>query len=190
MKPVPVVFRLQAVDITDPDSGEVRRINAMVPLPRFGNVVARQFAEGEDYTLVIHEDRSMASHGHYFASLKDGFDNLPENIAARFPSVDHLRSWCLIQCGWFDEKEIECETERQAKMLAKFIRTERDFARISVHGNKEIGWKVIVRVAKSQSMASMGKDQFEKSKSDVLDLVSSMVGVTTGDLKRNAGRSA
>lgn len=190
MKPVPVVFRLQAVDITDPDSGEVRRINAMVPLPRFGNVVARQFVEGEDYKLVIHEDRSMASHNHYFASVQDGFDNLPEKIAARWPSSEHLRAWCLIETGWFDEKEFDCDTERQAKMLSSFIRTERAFARISVHGNRESGWKVIVRTAKSQSIPAMGKDAFQRSKTDVLDLVSSMVGVTTGDLKRNAGRSA
>lgn len=185
----PITFRCQSVEIIDADSGEARKVSALVPLHRFSNVFGRQHHDGEDYTMVPLEARSRASHNHYFAAVNDAFDNLPERIAARWPSAEHFRKWCLIEVGWFQEREIKCPDEQFARGLAAFVREHDEFARITVHCGED-GWSVIIRRAKSQSAAAMGKQAFEDSKKAVLELMEHMTGVDRGALMKNAGRSA
>lgn len=182
----PVVFDWREVDVIDAD-GEMTRTKVMVPQRRYGNVAATQYELGEEYPLVVLEARSRASHSHYFAVLAEGFKNLPENISARWLTSEHYRKWALIECGWFTEKEIDFGSSSYAKRAAILLHDEFDeFARIFQPNN---GSKLIVRRAKSQSAAAMGKDAFQKSKTDVLDLLASMVGVDTETLKRQAGGS-
>ena len=182
MRIYPVSFVWQKVDLVDGEDGTATRIWAMVPQQRYHNVCQRQFAEGEAYPLQVVEERSMASHRQFFAAVHEGFKNLPENIAARFPSSEHMRKFLLIETGWFDEKEIECANEKHAKALQAFIRTEDEYARIFRRGSL-----VIIRKAKSQSLAAMGKQAFQDSKRDVLDLLESMVDVPKGTLMREGG---
>lgn len=184
MRIYPVGFVWRKVDVILGD-GEVVRAMAMVPLARYDNVAKRQFAEGEDYTLTPLEERSMASHRQYFAALKSGFDNLPENIAARWPSAEHYRKWLLIETGFFDEKEFDEASILHAKRLATFIRTEDVYARITVRGTT-----VIIRRAKSQAVPAMSKVDFEASKRAVLELNDHLTGVEPGTHMREAGRHA
>ena len=181
MRIQPIVFIWSEAIV--PESGEIKRV--MVPQPRYAKIAARQFVDGQEYPLAILETRSRASHNQFFAALHEGFQNLPEKIAPRFPTEDHLRKWLLCETGWFDEDEFDFETEKQANRLARWIRTDNEYARIKV-----VGTRVIVRRAKSQSAAAMGKDTFEQSKRDVLDLLEAMTNVPRGTLKREAGRAA
>ncbi len=74
-------------------------------------------------------------------------------------------------------------------MLALYARGEDHYARIKVeHGDDK--WVVIKRTAHSQALGKMTKDEFQKSKQDVLDLLESMLGVPLGSLRREAGRAA
>jgi hypothetical protein len=184
MTTLPVAFRWTQIGIVD-DDGVVSRQFVMMPLPRFLKLAARQFSEGEEYPLVPVESRNMRSHNAYFAQIGDAFDNLPETISARFPSEMHLRKWALVEIGIFDEREIDCASEAAAQSTALLMRDLDEYCRISIHGRK-----VIVRRAKSQSLSAMGKDEFEKSKRAVLELLESMIGVRPGTLKQNAGRHA
>lgn len=188
MKMVPVVFVWREVHLVDAD-GVITTRRMMDPLLRYDNVAGRQFSDGEEYPLVVLEARTRASHNHYFATVGEAFQNVPEALAARWPTVDHMRKWVLIETGWFDEKEFDCPDEHFAKRLALFIRTEDSFARISIHRLENGTFKVIVRRAKSQSAASMPKQEFEDSKRDVLDYLASMIDVKASDLKKQAGRS-
>jgi hypothetical protein len=187
VKNYPVVMKWTEVDTVDAD-GVVRSTWAMVPQARYERVCKKQYQPGEEYPLVVLEPRSRASHNAFFAEIGSAFSNLPENIAARFPTAEHLRKWCLIETGWFDEKEFDCPDEKFAKRLGTFIRTQDDFARISVH---RVGsaWKVIVRQAKSQSAQAMSKQPFEESKKDVLDLLEAMTNVPRGSFKKEAKAS-
>lgn len=101
-----------------------------------------------------------------------------------------MRKWTLIETGWFEEKEFDCPDEKFAKRLALFIRTEDEFARITVHrpnpDNPADKWKVIVRRAMSQEHASMGKEAFQKSKWDVLNYLEEIIGLAKGALMKNA----
>ena len=177
-----IVFVWREIPI---EGGTFKACFAMVPVPRYANVAKRQFVEGHEYVLEQASERSMASHSQFFAALNDYFDNLPETIAARWPTANHFRRWLLCETGWFDEKEFDLISEKHAKALAAFIRTEDDYARIVVRNKK-----VIVRRAKSQSLKAMGKEDFQKSKNDVLDLAAQFVGVPRAMAMKEAGRSA
>lgn len=184
MKAYPVNFTWREVDVVDAD-GVAMRVKAMVPQPKYHNLAARQFTEGEEYTLAQIEERSMASHSQYFAALNDYYENLPETVSARWPSREHFRKWCLVECGFFDEKEFDMASERHAKALGAFIRTEDEYARIVVRGTK-----VIVRRPKSQSLSAMGKEEFQASKQAVLELAAEFVGVAPSKMMKEAGRHA
>jgi len=190
---LPVNFTWREVQIVDED-GVVSRRHVMDPNPRYDNVAKRQFHAGEEYTLVIAEARSRKSHNGYFAQLSDAFDNLPETMAARWPTSEHMRKWILIETGWFDEKDFEFEgvhARRDAQRLGTFIRTEDEYARISLHRAGDRKVRVIVRRAKSQAMDAMrDKATFEASKKDVLGWLEHAIGVERGTLEREGGMSA
>lgn len=183
MRILPVNFVWRQVDVVDADGVAERRM-AMVPLPRYGNVCKRQFEPGEEYPLAPIEPRSRASHSHYFASLNEGFQNLPES-ETRFPTSEHLRKWLLVQEGFHTERNYVCESPAHAKRLAVLCRSLSEFAVIAVSGS-------VVRIyeAKSQSAAAMGREEFEDSKKKTLGRLASMIGTKQRDLEKQAGRSA
>lgn len=148
-------------------------------------MAARQFELDAEYPIAPVEPRSRASHDHYFAALHEGFLNLPEKFAARFPSEDHLRYWLLIKTGWCHETEVETVSEKEALNLMKSWRRRDPYAVM-----QRFEKKVIIRWAKSQDHRSMGKKDFQKSKNDVLELLSQIIGVQVGKLKKEAGRHA
>lgn len=132
MKISPINFLWRKVEvIVDEQTGEVVRAMAMVPAPRYANAAAKQFAEGEEYTLDQIEERSMASHKQYFAALNSGYKNLPDNVGFRkkndgsfeldlegnriptWPSVKHYRKWLLIETGGTSKKK----SPRQTRLM-------------------------------------------------------------------------
>ncbi|WEX10337.1 hypothetical protein [Chelativorans sp. AA-79] len=140
---------------------------------------------GEVYLLVEQQERSSESHRHYFASIKEGWENLPENIAAEFPTPEHLRKRALIKAGYYDSHSIVCSSKAEALRLAAFIRPLDEYGVVRVDG------AVVTRyTAKSQSMRAMGKREFQASKEKVLDVIASMIEVSRDELQRNAGRAA
>lgn len=184
MKVQPVTYTWREVDAVDAE-GIATKCMAMVPLRKYGNVAKRQFSDGETYTLGPIEERSMASHNAFFAALHEYYENLPEKIADRWPSAEHFRKWCLVETGWCEEKEFELQSEKHAKALAAFIRTEDAYARLAVRGLKVIVWR-----PRSQSLQAMGKADFQKSKNDVLELAAQFVGVKPSQMMREAGKVA
>jgi len=169
---------------------------AMVPIERYEKVARRQFEIGEQYPLEIIEARDMHKHRGYFAAVNSGFKNLPEIEVVRFPSVEHLRKWCLIETGWCDEKEVWWDTQKDARRSATMVRQDVDeYARIHVSQGinpetGEPGWRVLIRRAKSQAVPAMKAEQFKQSSKAVLDMIESMIGLNRGDLRKHAGRAA
>lgn len=149
----------------------------MIPLPRFRRECDKTFVIGERYVLETIEQRSAASHRHYFACIRSAWQNLPEDMSKQFPSEDHLRKYALVKTGYYNSNAIKCETPAQAVKLVAFLKPLDEFGVIDMSG------LVVTRyTAKSQSMRSMGKDIFSKSKSDVLDFLAAMVGTTMKEL--------
>jgi len=143
------------------------------------------YETGKSYWLEPWEPASSASRSHYFASIKEAWDNLPEHMTDRFPSPEHLRKYALIRANYCDERTIVAGSKAEAQRIAAFMRPMDEFAVVTVHEAT-----IVVRTAKSQSARAMGKADFQASKSAVLDLLAPMIGVARPALEQNAGRAA
>ena len=87
-----------------------------------------------------------------------------------------------------DAGENEPGRQRAMKMAA-FSRKLDDYAEIKVIKHDGV-WFLRIREAKSQSRASMGKEDFEKSKRDVLDVLAGTIDVTRKQLEDAGKRGA
>lgn len=133
----------------------------------------KHFVIGEAYDLVEHHGRSHKSHAHFFASVHQAWQNLPEDLAVQFPTEEHLRKYCLIKAGYSDSNTLVCPTKASALAMAAFLRPTDEFAVVVVKDN------IITRyTAKSQSVRAMGAKDFQASKDAVLDIMAQMTGTT------------
>ncbi len=132
---------------------------------------------GERYVLVQHQERSTAAHNHEFAWLNEVWMSLPDHLAERFPSSEHLRKWALIRCGYSDSHTIACSSKAEAQRIAAFIRPMDEFAVVIVSEGT-----VTRFTAKSQSRRAMGAKDFQRSKELMMDCVAKLVGTTADQL--------
>lgn len=158
---------------------------SFVPLPRFAKLCDRDFVIGERYRMEVIEERSQASHAHYFAAIRESWLNLPENLADRFPTPEHLRKFALIRAGYRSERSIVCDTEADAKRCASFAQPIDEYAVVIPKGTV-----VTIYTAKSQSHRSMGKEDFQASKDAVLTELARILDVKPATLQREAGKAA
>lgn len=145
--------------------------------PHWARQADQHFVVGQIYPLEIREERSPASHKHYFSAIAEAHRNLPEEAAERLPTPEHLRRFALIKCGYRDERTITCNSRAEALRVASFIRPMDEFALVVVAGNS-----VSVFTAKSQSMRAMNKATFAASKDAVLAYLAEMLGTTPREL--------
>lgn len=148
-------------------------------------VASRYYTEGEEYRLVPDYERSLSSHRHYFAALREAWLNLSAELEQDFPTAEHLRHYALIKTGWCNERALVCSSKAEALRVAAFLRPANEFAIV-------LTAKAVVSefTARSQSYKAMGKADFEKSKADVLDYVAGLIGLTADELKKNSGAAA
>lgn len=158
---------------------------AMLPMPRHLAECQSRYKVGARYRLGEVEPRSRASHNHYFASIEEAWNNLPEAMAGRWPTPDHLRKWALVQAGYRDERTYLAPSKADALRLASFITPMDSYAVIA-----PIGKVVHVMTAWSQREAAMGKKVFQESKQQVLDIVWALVGMTPEEAAPHVGRAA
>lgn len=153
---------------------------AMIPVnAAVARRCAQAYGEGETVTLAPVEARSAASHRQYFAAVNEGWHSLPEHLADRFPTADHLRRWCLIRAGYSDSHSIVCSSAAEARRVSAFIGPIDEFSVVTVQGST-----VTRFTARSQSMRAMGKQEFEASKRAVLDYIAGMIGVDADALAK------
>lgn len=158
---------------------------AMVPHPRYMAQCNRAFAVGENYPLIVHEERSGNSHRHYFAAVHDAWLNLPDDLALNFRTSEHLRKWALIQAGYASERTIACSSREEARKVAAFIKPMDEYAVVLVRGDC-----IKVFTAESQSHRNMGKKRFQESKDKVLEILSGLIGVKPAELSAQVGQAA
>lgn len=138
----------------------------------------KEFAKGEVLRLIHVEERSLNSHNHFFAAVKNAWESLPPLMAERFNSPDALRKYCLIKGGYCISDSLTCPSHADALRVAAFMRPIDEFALVTVSKN------VVTRfVAKSQSYREMDKKTFAASKERVLEIIAELIGVTTDELK-------
>lgn len=140
---------------------------------------------GERYLVEAQEQRSAASHNHFFACVQAAWHSLPPCIVERFRSPDHLRRYALIKSGYCDQREFACRSVAEANRLAAFIEPMDSYAVVSVSNAV-----VTVFTAKSQSLRAMGNKEFQKSKDAVLNVIAEMIGTTVDMLAKTAQDAA
>lgn len=146
-------------------------------VPRSPKLADKAYVVGENYLLVNYEQRSLATHNHEFAWLKDAWLNLPESLSDQFPTAEHLRKRALIDAGFYDETIVDAGTNAAAVRVASAFRSREEFSLVIVRGPA-----VVIRTAKSQSRRSMNKQEFQASKEAILEVVASLIGVKPGEL--------
>ena len=135
------------------------------------------YAVGERYLLAPVSQRSQESHGHQFAWLREAWMSLPDSQAERFASPEHLRKFALIRAGYSDSHTITCASKAEALRVAAFIRPIDEFAVIVTQGAT-----VTRYTAKSQSRRAMGAKVFQESKTALMEVVATMLGISTEEL--------
>lgn len=158
--------------------GEVMR-------PRNPKRADAEYAVGEIYPLVPLEDRSPASHAHEFAWLREAWLQLPEPLADLYPTPEHLRKRALIDAGFYDETIIDAGTNAAALRVASAIRAREEFSLVIVRGPA-----VVIRTAKSQSRRAMQKEEFQASKTAIMEVIGAMIGTPIDQISRHAGQAA
>ena len=148
---------------------------AMQILPRFAREADKRFVIGERYLLDEIQERSAASHRHYFAAVNEAWASLPESLAGQFATAEHLRKYCLIKAGFCDHRSIVTRSRAEAQRLAAFIRPMDLFAILTAS-------ECVVNVftPKSQSHRAMGRQEFARSKEAVLVLLDELLGAERG----------
>ena len=153
----------------------------MEPLRSFAKRCDAEFTVGEVYNLEAIEQRSAKSQAHYFASVNEAWQNLPENLVEQFPTSEHLRKWCLIRAGYAEHRNIVAASKAEAQRIAAFVKPMDSYAVVTVRDSV-----VTVHTAESQSMKAMGKQRFQESKDAVLSLLAAMIGTDPVELGRAA----
>jgi hypothetical protein len=157
-----------------------------VPASRFwARVCDRQLVVGQEYMLEEYYERSDRSHRHYFACIREAWKNLPETIATKFPTPEHLRKRALIGTGFYTEAVLVAANNTEAMRILQFMRARDEFSVFSLNDDT-----IVERRAISQSRREMGGKQFKESKDAVLDYCSNLVGIDVTTLKKNADRAA
>lgn len=179
MRMRPAMFLWSNVEAVLAD-GEVRSVEAMVPLPRFRQLCLRQFAIDEQYALGPVENVPNASRGGFFAAVRDAWDSLPEDDA-RFPHPEFLRKRALVHAGWATHTQFVMDTPADAAKMARGLRKADEYAVIKVGGNVVDLW-----TAKSIAAGAITAEQWREVKPRALDYVSGLAGTTRGALEKHS----
>lgn len=147
------------------------------------------FAKRCDKELVIGEalqweqvnERSMASHRHYFALVREAWNTLPEHLVDEYPNPTVLRKRMLINAGFCSVSKIIAADATEAAKTCALIQAANAFAVCMVSENVVTAW-----LATSQRMKIMGPKIFQESKEAVLHEISKLIGSDATELGKAA----
>jgi hypothetical protein len=127
---------------------------------------------GQRYRMVEEAERSEVSHRHEFAWLRKAWESLPDHLLDQYPNTEILRKHGLIAKGHCTMKQYSCASAAEAERLAVILRPYDAYAIV-----RQRGPVVTVYTAVSQSKKAMGPAMFQRSKTDLLELVGDLLGV-------------
>src|SRR5215468_4652113 len=119
--------------------------------------------------------RSEASHRHYFAAIREAYNNLPERVTMEWwtQSAEHLRKYALIKTGHCDRSVLHLASPDACLAAAIQLRQRDKYSEVTIQDNM-LSWST----AHSQQLNAMGKKDFERSKEDVLGFLAGLLEVS------------
>ncbi|MEL6411689.1 MAG: hypothetical protein AAFQ38_14930 [Pseudomonadota bacterium] len=157
---------------------------ALIPDGNFSVAqVNDRFGAGQVVVVDLDPQRSGKSHKHQFVFVKTAWENLPDYLVdAPFAvSVETLRKHALIATGFCHTEMVPVGTKQRAERVAVAMSSLASRA----HGyciTDVRGSVAYCHTAQSQSVKSMGRDEFQKSKQAILEWLADLIGVTPADL--------
>lgn len=139
----------------------------------------RTFVIGRIYWLVeakLHE-ATDASRRHMFAVLNKAFQSLPESLHDLYPNMDALRKRALITAGFYEETEISGATPAQSGQLVTSLRRQNSLSHVRIEDG-------VVYQRTAKSIKDMERDEFERAKQAIFEIVAELIGVTVDELTR------
>lgn len=131
-----------------------------------------EFGAGEVVTINVEKERSAKTHNHQFAQIAEYWNTLPERMAnmpfAR--SADTLRKHALCMTGHSNTEVLVCGSKAAAERVGAYV----GHLATQAHGYAIVDVRdatVKVTTPHSQSKATMGAREFQRSKQDVLDYI-------------------
>ena len=158
--------------------------DAMVPMARFSRLAESSFTSGQAYKMMVADEASSQTRRHFFACVKEAWANLPEALALEYATPEHLRKRALILTGFCNEQVWVVPSNAEAVRTAAALRKLDEFAVVVVRENT-----VRALTAKSQAGGKMGRAEFQRSKTSVLDYLAKLIN-TTPEALNEAGRAA
>ncbi len=158
---------------------------AFEPARGFQKAADRQYVVGQVYIIQPEETRSGPAHRRFFAAINEAWKNLPEELAAIYPTPDHLRKRGLIMTGFRTSQQTVCASNAEALRLAAFVGSLDPFALPVV----ERSICTVLR-AESQSVRAMGKDRFNESVKAVEDWCAGLINTSGDALRKHTFREA
>lgn len=127
------------------------------------------------------EDRSAASHRHFFAMINEAWKNLPEDLADDLPSPEHLRKWALIKAGFCTKTQIVCANNSEAITLTATAKALDKYSIASLTGKTVTIW-----TAASQRRDAMSRKEFQEAKERAIHIISELIGTDATTLRKAA----
>lgn len=141
-------------------------------------------AQGELVTVIIERGRSLNSHRHQFAFVREAWQNLPEALqhAPWAETPETMRKHALIATGFHQSYTLDCGANATAQRIkAQLVRAE---AKAEGYAIGQVRGPVLtIWTPESQSMRSMGGKRFQESKTAILDWMAAQIGVHPSALK-------
>jgi hypothetical protein len=162
--------------------------HVMVPRgSRNSRLADQSFTSRETYRMIVDAERSIESHRHYFACVREAWNNLPEHLADEFPTDERLRKWVLIRTGFCQHTRMVMKSHAEAICTAGDLQRRDSCAVLEINGNV-INWYT----AKSQRLGpgGMSRSEFQRSKTAVLDYLAKMLETTPEELAAAGKRAA
>lgn len=149
----------------------------MQPLKRFKAECDAALVIGKVYRVEVKDDATAKSRAHYFAKLREMWLSLPEPYANQFPDPEILRAHALVVTGFCNSRQFVEDTPFRARRLQKFLRARPIDSGENYSVVQRMDCVITELTPKSQKEHMMGKEEFQKSKSAVLEYVESLLGI-------------
>ena len=160
----------------------------LLPLRYEGNGVFRclrpkrvTIAAGEVHPWQMMEERSAASHRHFFAMINEAWKNLPEDMMDELPSPEHLRKWALIKAGFCTKTQVVCANNSEAIRLMATAKALDKYSIAALSGKTVTIW-----TADSQRRDAMSRKEFQEAKERAIHIISELIGTDAATLGKMA----
>lgn len=148
-----------------------------------------RFNDGGVYLLDLAKDRSEKSHDQLFAIIADAWSQIPDHLN-EWRTAEHLRKWATIRVGWCDVQKIACTKKSDAMQMAGVAKKLDKYCEVAING-----YVLVIQTAKTikrkrGNNGGMDAREFQRVKTEILNLLDEMLGLEPGTLARNGGQAA